>query len=255
MNKLFDLSDRVAVLTGGCGFLGRQYSQALHEAGAKVAIFDVRGENAGGDIGLTVDITDPGSVRAAVSDVIAHFGRIDILINNAAMNPAVIPGANGGPWAAYEDFSPELWRKEMEVNLSGQMFVTQAVAPVMMKQKSGSIIFISSDLGMIGPNNSLYDEGKFKDIAYGTAKAGVLGMMRFWAARLGSFNVRVNALAPGGMNSNHSEEFAKKNGALNMLGRMAQPGEFNGAMLFLASDASAFVTGSCLHVDGGRTAW
>lgn len=253
MSDLFSLKGKVVLITGGNGFLGRQYVAAVKQAGGKPVVLDaisLHGSNT-----VITDITNPAAIRKAVEEVTDSYDRIDALINNAALNPAVAKEGVHRQWEAYEDFSAELWRREIDVNLSGQMFVTQAVAPVMMNQKFGSIIFISSDLGVIGPNNSLYQPGQFKDIAYGTAKAGVLGMMRFWAARLGEYNVRVNALAPGGMNNNHSEEFAKKNGALNMLGRMAQPGEFNGPMLFLASDASAFVTGACLHVDGGRTAW
>ena len=255
MSDSFSLKGKVALITGGNGFLGQQYVAAVKQAGGRPVILDaffLRGSDVDS---VLADITDFEAIKKAVQQVIDSFSRIDVLINNAALNPAVAREGGDRQWAAYEDFSADLWRREIEVNLTGQMFVTQAVAPVMMKQKSGSIIFISSDLGVIGPNNSLYDEGKFKDIAYCTAKGGVLQLMRCWAAYLGPFNVRVNALAPGGMNNGHSEEFAKKNGALNMLGRMAQPGEFNGPVLFLASEASAFVTGSCLHVDGGRTAW
>lgn len=125
----------------------------------------------------------------------------------------------------------------------------------MVEQKSGSIVFISSDLGIIGPTNSLYDSGKYKDIAYGASKAGVLGLMRFFAAYLGAYGVRANALVPGGMMRGHSPEFAKRNGALNMLGRMSREGEYNGAVQFLLSDASSYMTGASLVIDGGRTAW
>ncbi|MEK7557402.1 MAG: SDR family oxidoreductase, partial [Patescibacteria group bacterium] len=168
-----------------------------------------------------------------------------------------VPGkSNGGDqWSPYERFSTGLWEEELRSNLTSAQIVTQAVAPVMMQQKSGSIIFIASDLALIGPQNSIYDPGKFKDIAYITSKAGILGLMRSWAAYLGPYNVRANAIAPGGMYRNHPEDFVKKNSALNMLGRMARLGEYNGPIVFLAADASSYMTGACLVVDGGRTAW
>ena len=124
-----------------------------------------------------------------------------------------------------------------------------------MKQCSGSIIFIASDLGLIAPDNRIYDEGKFKDIAYVSSKAGILGLSRAWSTYLGPYNVRSNALAPGGMHNGHPPEFVEKVSKLNMLGRMAQLGEYNGSIAFLLSDASSYMTGSTLVVDGGRTAW
>lgn len=247
MSGLFSLEKKVVVMTGGAGFLGKQYAQALKEAGAIVVIWDLNG-------GFPVNITDPEHVKYGVSGALKTHGRVDVLIHNAALNPA--PGVDTNDhWVPYENFSPDVWRKELDVNLTGAQIVTQAVVPVMMKQGSGSIIFVASDLALIAPNNSIYEPGSYKDIAYVASKAGILGLMRAWASYLGPHNVRVNALVPGGMRNHHDDEFARKNGALNMLGRMAQPGEFNGAVLFLASDASAFMTGSCLVIDGGRTAW
>jgi NAD(P)-dependent dehydrogenase (short-subunit alcohol dehydrogenase family) len=248
VSDLFSLKDKVVAITGGSGFLGQQYARALEEAGAIVAIWDFR------DVSRVVDITNREHVQKEVDLMVKEYGHLDVLIHNAALNPA--PGVDTNDfWAPYESAPLDIWRKELEVNLTGAQIVTQAVAPVMMKQRSGSIIFVASDIALIAPNNSIYPEGNFKDIAYVASKAGVLGLMRAWASRLGPYNVRVNALVPGGMYRNHDPEFAKKNGALNMLGRMAQPGEFNGAVLLLASDASSFMTGSCLVIDGGRTAW
>lgn len=239
---LFAVKDKVVVITGGSGFLGSQYCKVFEDLGAKVVNWDV-------DTG--VNIAMPDAVLKAAMDVIGEHGRIDVLINNAAIN---FPPTSDN-WKAYENFSLLIWEAELKTNLTGAFIVTQQVARVMMKQKSGSIIFVASDLALIGPDNSIYESGKFKDIAYITSKAGILGLMRAWASYMGPYNVRVNALVPGGMYHNHSDEFAKKNGALNMLGRMARESEFNGPMIFLASDASSFMTGSCLVVDGGRTAW
>ena len=246
MPNHFSVAGQVIVITGGSGFLGMQYTTSLKEAGAIVENFDV-------DTG--VDVTDESSVESAVRTVLQKHKRIDGLITNAAANPKADEAAGGGPWSAYSEFPVELFRQELDLNLVGSFVVAKVISKVMIEQKSGSIIFVSSDLGVIGPTNSLYTEGKFKDIAYGASKAGVLGLMRFFAAYLGPHNVRANALVPGGMQRNHDPEFAKKNGNLNMLGRMSKEGELNGPVQFLLSDASSFMTGSSLVVDGGRTAW
>ena len=245
MQNPFSLNGKVIVLTGGSGFLGLHYMNALHNAGAIVVDWDLKSG---------VDITNDQSVAAALKNVLDTYGRVDGLVNNAALDakPCSDPVSN---WMAYEEFPMDLWERELAVNLTGAMRVTKAVAPLMMRQHSGSIIFVASDLALIGPNNSIYDTGRFKDIAYITSKAGILGLTRAWASRLGPYNIRVNAFVPGGVFNGHSEEFAKKNGALNMLGRMAEPNEYRGAIIFLLSDASTFMTGSCMVMDGGRTAW
>lgn len=241
----FSLKNRVVVITGGSGFLGKQYTEALRQRGAKVVNWDIT---------EGVDITDRSSLKRAASEVIKKFGRIDVLITNAALNSA--PGVSGkDSWAPYEKFSEALWEKELLINLTGSHQAVQAAAPHMMRRRSGSIILIASDLALIGPQNKIYDKGKFKDIAYITSKAGILGLTRAWAAYLGRYNVRVNALAPGGMENKQPVAFRKKNGELNMLGRMSRKGEYNGAVIFLASDASSYMTGAYLVIDGGRTAW
>lgn len=233
------------MITGGSGFLGSQYRTALEAAGAVVENFDI-------DTG--VNVTDEASVETAVEAVLAKHGRIDGLVTNAAANPKADEGTGGGPWSSYTEFPVELFRSELDLNLVGSFIVAKVVGRHMEKAKQGSIVFIASDLALIAPANALYPEGKFKDIAYGTSKAGILGLMRFFASYLGAHGVRVNALAPGGMYRNHDETFAKKNGALNMLGRMSKEGEYDGAVQFLLSDASSYMTGACLVVDGGRTA-
>ena len=225
--------------------MGRQYTTALRTFGAKVVNWD---------IAEGIDVTDKNALTAAARTTMKKFGRIDVLITAAALNPDA-GGSSKEHWAPYEKFSQSLWEKELTVNLSGSHLSIQAVAPYMMKRQSGSIILIASDLALIGPQNSIYDRGKFKDIAYIASKAGVLGLMHAWAAYLGRFEVRVNALAPGGMFHDQSKEFVKRNGKLSLLGRMAQTGEYNGPLIFLASDASSYMTGATLVVDGGRTAW
>jgi NAD(P)-dependent dehydrogenase (short-subunit alcohol dehydrogenase family) len=248
MNDLFSINDKVIILTGGKGFLGAQFNQHLTSCGAKVVIFDNQGEN-------PVDITNPGDVKKAVDETVNKYNRIDGMVNVAAMN--AVPGSETSRdfWKPYEKYPLELWKKEIDINLTAAHIVTQAVAPVMMNQKSGSIIFLASDLAVIAPNNSIYQEGNFKDIAYVTSKTGLLGLMRSWASYLGKYNIRVNAAVPGGMYNGQPADFVKKNSALNMLGRMANKGEYNGIIQFLLSDASSYMTGASLIVDGGRTAW
>jgi len=143
----------------------------------------------------------------------------------------------------------------MDVNLGGVQSAMKAVIPSMMERLKGSIIFISSELALIGPNNDLYPKGQFKDLAYITSKTALLGLMRGWASYLGEYGIRVNALCPGGILNDQSTEFVTHYGRLNMLKRMGFKNEMNGPLLFLASDASSFMTGATLVVDGGRTAW
>ncbi|MBF0440431.1 MAG: SDR family oxidoreductase [Oligoflexales bacterium] len=248
MNNLFSLKDKVVIVSGGNGFLGRQITEYLSENGVKTVIFDKEASH-------PTDITDPSAVSNSVANVINEYGRIDGLVNAAAINAA--PGSDSAKklWSPYEDFPIDLFRREIEVNLTAAHILIQAVSPYMMRQKNGSIILIASDLALIAPNNSIYDEGKYKDIAYVTSKSGNLGLMRTWAAYLGKYNVRVNAAVPGGMYNGQPESFVTKNSALNMLGRMAEKSEYNGMIHFLLSDASSYMTGASLVVDGGRTAW
>jgi len=246
MQNPLDLTGRTIVITGGAGFMGSQLVSALRGQGASVHVFDRSGD-------APVDITDPTAVETAVKAILASEGRLDGLVHAAGLD--AVPGEGNPQFAPYESFPLELWEREFKVNLTAAQLVTQAVAPHMMQARQGSIVFIASDLALIAPNNSIYDEGKFKDIAYVSSKAGMLGLMRAWASYLGPHSVRANAFVPGGMRNAQSDDFAAKNGALNMLGRMAKPGEYDSAIAFLLSDASSYMTGASLVMDGGRTAW
>ena len=248
MKDLFSVKGKVIILTGGSGFLGSQFNRHLISCGAKVVIFDNQADK-------PVDITDPVDVKKAVDRTLKQYKRIDGMVNVAAIN--AVPGSETSKnfWKPYEKYPLDLWKKELDVNLTAAHIITQAVAPVMMKQKRGSIVFLASDLAIIAPNNSIYQKGNFKDIAYVTSKTGLLGLTRSWASYLGKYNVRINAAVPGGMYNGQAEDFVKKNSALNMLGRMAKKDEYNGIIQFLLSDASSYMTGASLIVDGGRTAW
>ncbi len=260
----FSLDGKVIILTGGMGFLGQQYSEALVQAGAHVIIFDDKNKIEKTGVFLNdrciyeqVDITIEEQVRGAVVRVFNKFGKIDSLINNAAMNPAV-----GNPESAklsgpYEAHPIDLWRKELEVNLTGMQICIQSVVPYMMKAKQGTIINIASEVSSIAYDwTDVYPSGKFKSLAYITTKHGVIGLTRGWAAYLGTYNIRVNSFSPGGMQTDKmSPEFVVAYGKKNMLKSMAQVNDYNAHIIFLCSDASARITGHNLIADGGKSAW
>ncbi|MDO8676861.1 MAG: SDR family oxidoreductase [Candidatus Azambacteria bacterium] len=250
--KIFSMEGKVVIITGGAGFLGMQYAKALSKAGAKVVLWDKNDH-----IVLSyVDVTSESSVRKATERVLKGEGRIDVLINNAGMNPAVGSDEAKQMFAPYEEYPIDLWKKEIDVDLTGMMICTQAVAKQMMKQGSGVIVNIASEVANIAVDNRIYGEGKFKSIAYIVAKSGILGLTRAWASYLGKYGVRVNAFSPGGMpKAEVPKDFKERYSSLNMLGRMAEVNEYNGAMLFLCSDASSFMTGTQLVMDGGKSAW
>lgn len=253
MKNPFDINGKVVVVTGATGYLGRGYCKELGEAGATVIGWDAR-ESEGVE---KVDITDEEQVEKAVADIVLKHGHIDGLINNAAMNPWPGDPDADKQFVPYEDYPISLFRKEIEVNLTGTMIVTKYVARVMLQQKKGSIVNIASEAGVAAHDHRVYQSpGRYKSPAYTASKTAVIGLTRQWAARLGEHGVRVNAFSPGGVyNPAMPEDFMKRFGAMNMLGRMAQPGEYAATMQFLLSDASSFMTGANLVMDGGKTAW
>ena len=269
----FSLKERVAVVTGGAGLLGAEFCRTLAEAGAAVAVADLNAEAAGKVAqGLTAagcralavpaDITRPDSVQALVATTLKEFGRLDVLVNSAALDPKFDPEAvaKGITPGRFEDYPLEQWNAALNVNLTGMFLVTQAcVRPMLAHGQQGSIINICSTYGLNGPDQRIYrKEGRpqtFKPVYYTVTKAGVLGFTKYLAAYYMGTEIRVNALTPGGVFNNHDETFVANYSAKTILGRMARLGEMNGALLFLASDASSYMTGSNVVVDGGWTAW
>lgn len=273
IQEKFDLKGRVAVVTGGVGLLGAEFCKTLAEAGAAVAVVDLNGDEAKKVAdglcadgyhakAIPTDITKPDSVKAMVASVLSDFGRLDILVNSAALDPKFDPdaAAKGIAPGAFEDYPLADWNAAMSVNLTGMFLVTQAcVKPMIEQGKKGSIINICSTYGLNGPDQRIYiKDGKrvaFKPVYYTVTKAGVLGFTKYLAAYYAGTEIRVNALTPGGVFNNHEEYFAKNYSAKTILGRMAKKDEMNGALLFLASDASTYMTGNNVVVDGGWTAW
>jgi len=263
IKELFSLDGKVAIVTGGAGRLGMQHVKILLDAGARVASFDVLDNSDLDDsvLQIKVDITKLEEVRKAVEKVFNDLGRVDILINNATMNPKVGKDASeidNKQFSPYEDYPQELWDKEISVGLSGSHFCSQAVAPYMIEQKSGCIINVGSTSSITAPDNRKYEKGKFKSVAYPTIKTALLGLTRAWASYFASVSpgIKVNSVSFGAVNFGSMEpEFLAKLGARNMLGRPANPEEYRGVILFLSSKASDFITASNLVVDGGQTAW
>jgi 2-deoxy-D-gluconate 3-dehydrogenase len=269
----FNLKDRVAVVTGGGGLLGAEFCRTLAEAGASVAVVDLNDEftNKVAD-SLTKDgysakaiqtnVTNPDSVKEMVASVLSTFGRLDVLVNSAALDPKFDPTAasKGIAPGAFEDYPLDQWNAALNVNLTGMFLVTQAcVKPMIEQGKKGSVINVCSTYGLNGPDQRIYiKDGKrvaFKPVYYTTTKAGVMGFTKYLAAYYAGTEIRVNALTPGGVFNNHEEYFVKNYSAKTILGRMAKKDEMNGALLFLASEASSYMTGNNVIVDGGWTAW
>ena len=272
IQEKFDLAGRVAVVTGGVGLLGAEFCRTLAEAGAAVAVVDLNGEAAAKvaealkasgyrALGVQTDITQPDSVDAMVEEVVSAFGRLDILVNSAALDPKFDPDAlaKGIAPGKFEEYPLEQWNAALNVNLTGAFLVTQAcVKPMLAQGKKGSIINICSTYGLNGPDQRIYrkpdgSQPAFKPVYYTVTKAGILGFTKYLSAYYMETEIRVNALTPGGVFNNHDETFVKNYAAKTVLGRMARKDEMNGALLFLASDASSYMTGNNLVVDGGWT--
>jgi NAD(P)-dependent dehydrogenase (short-subunit alcohol dehydrogenase family) len=269
--KMFDLTGRTAVVTGGAGLLGRQFCTTLAEAGARVAVVDINEKAAGGVVdelmgagykamSVRTDISDPESVAAMARKTLESFKSLDILVNSAALDPKFDQENIGKQGAnAFEDFPLEAWNQALGVNLTGMFLCSQAASKAMLAQGKGAIINICSTYGLVGPDQRIYErEGQppsFKPVTYTVTKAGVLGLTKYLATYYAGKNIRVNALTPGGVYVDHDETFVKAYSARTVMGRMAERTEMNGALLFLASDASSYMTGSNLVVDGGWTAW
>jgi NAD(P)-dependent dehydrogenase (short-subunit alcohol dehydrogenase family) len=196
-----------------------------------------------------------------VGTVVSQFGRLDILVNSAALDPKFDPQHQGGHSQSFEGFSLDAWNQALSVNLTGAFLCCQAAAQPMLEQEHGVFINICSTYGLVGPDQRLYEREaeqgprQYKPVYYSVTKAGILGLTRYLSTYYAGKNIRANALTPGGVYNHHDDVFLKAYSARTVMGRMAQRDEMNGALLFLASEASSYMTGANLVVDGGWTAW
>ena len=273
IQQKFDVSGRVAIVTGGGGLLGAEFCRTLAEAGAAIVVVDLNAPTSRmtadtlthsgyAAVAMAADITQPHSAKEIVERTLSEFGRLDILVNCAALDPKIERNAEnaGVAQGAFEDYPLELWNLALNVNLTGMFLMTQAcVQPMLDQGKRGNIINVGSTYGLNGPDQRIYvKDGQrlaFKPVYYTVTKAGVMGFTKYLAAYYAGTSIRVNGLTPGGVFNDHEDYFVKNYSAKTIMGRMAQKDEMNGALLFLASDASAYMTGSNIVVDGGWTAW
>ena len=240
-------------------------------AGANVVLGDIRveaAEEAAAQISpepgreclsMQLDVANPESVRAMAKATLERFGKIDILVNNAALNPKFDTKHAADHSNSFEKFPFNEWEHAMAVNVTGMFLCAQAVAPAMVTAGSGVIVNISSTYGLVGPDQRLYardrEPQQFKPVTYSVAKSAALGLTRYLATYYAGKGIRVNTLTPGGVFADHDDEFVERYSAKTVLGRMAEKEEISSALLFLVSDASSYMTGANLVVDGGWTAW
>jgi 2-deoxy-D-gluconate 3-dehydrogenase len=262
------LEGRVVVLTGGGGLLGRNYLKALSAAGATVIVADINASAAAaavealpgcGAMPIRVDVADPESVRGMVKQVGAQFGRIDALVNNAAIDPKFDRAHAEAHADSFENYPLEAWHQSLDVNLTGAFLCTQAAAPLLLSSGRGSVVNIASIYGLAGPDQRIYrhngDQLQFKPVAYSVTKSALIGFTRYLAAYWAGTGLRVNTLTLGGVEADHDPEFVRRYSERTPMGRMARQDEYSGALIFLLSDASSYMTGANLVIDGGWTAW
>lgn len=266
--ELFSLKNKIAIVTGALGLIGKNHCIALSEAGANVVVCDLDDIKCKDfvaslptkSIEVGVDITKKSSVENLRDKTLKEFGKIDILVNNAAINDMFENPQAAAEQSMFENYPLEMWQQSLNVNVTGTFLCSQIIGTEMSKSKKGSIINVASTYGIVGPDQSIYKkpdgtQSFYKSAAYPATKGAIISFTRFLAAYWGDKGVRVNTLSPGGVENNQDEYFINNYSTKTPLGRMAQPTDYKGAILFLASDASSYMTGANLIVDGGWTAW
>ena len=262
INKIFNLSNKVIILTGASGLLGTEYAHGLSQAGANVVLADLNFDKCKklslnlnkkyyvNSFPIKLDVTKINSINTMIKAVIKKFSKIDILINNAYFSEA------GYDKIKFENYDLDIWKKGLNVNLSGIFLCCQQIGKIMKKQKKGNIINISSIYGIVAPDQRIYGNTKIiKSAMYSVTKSGVLNFTRYLASYWRQDGIRVNTLSLGGVEENQNSTFKKNYSNKTMIGRMAKKDEYVGGLIFLSSNASSYMTGSNLVIDGGWTAW
>jgi len=264
--ELFSLSGKVAIVTGACGLLGKKHCEALAQAGATVVAADLDQElstllaKSLGDnhMGIALDVTNQYSIKEAKDLVLEKYGSIDVLVNNAAINDMFENPQLKEEQSRFESYPLAMWRQALDVNVTGVFLCSQIIGSVLAEQGKGSIINIASTYGVTAPDQTLYKDEDglqtfYKSAAYPTTKGAVISFTRFLSAYWGVKGVRVNSLSPGGVQNGQDQYFINNYSQRTPLGRMAKDNDYQGALIFLASDASSYMTGANLIVDGGWT--
>ncbi len=265
--NIFSLENKIAIVTGACGLLGKEHCKALAEAGAAVVVADMdeskckdfASELGTWHMGIAINVADRNSLLNAREQILEKYKTIDILVNNAAINDMFENPLVAAEQSKFENYPLDLWEMSLHVNVTGVFLCSQIFGTVMAEKKQGSIINIASTYGIVAPDQSIYKDetGKqqfYKSASYPVTKGGVISFTKFLASYWGDKNVRVNTLSPGGVENNQDEYFKTNYSNRTLLKRMAAPSEYKGAIVFLASDASSYMTGANLVVDGGWTA-
>jgi len=275
VKKQYDLTAKNVVITGGAGFLGRHFASAVAEMGAHVILLDIGNDylvEAEEQLALegfkvstySMDMCNVDNIHKVVTKIQSEHKHIDVLINSAAFAMKNLQEGGGGFFADFEDYDQKLWQVSLDVNLTGTFLILQAVGKVMKAQQNGVIINIASDVAVISPDHRIYKADEKFDydgvefntpIGYSATKAGMLAMTRYLATYWAEDGIRVNSFSPAGVFRDHDPKFVEQLTYRIPLGRMAFAEEYKGPIVFLASDASSFMTGANLIVDGGRTAW
>jgi NAD(P)-dependent dehydrogenase (short-subunit alcohol dehydrogenase family) len=268
----FELTDRVVLISGATGLLGKEFALAVASAGAHLVLGDLKRdslESLKREIASVyphtktwvrvLDVTDASSCRSIAELCETQFNRIDAVIHSAAIDPKFEQGSDTTRFSKFTEFPEELWQSSLDVNLTGAFLLAQATCKVMEQSGKGSIIFLGSNYGLVGPDQRIYKKAgeehqTYKPAIYSVCKAGLLGLTKFLAAYYMNTAIRINLLTPSGVWNQHDDEFVKNYSSRTTLGRMSEKNEYRGAVIFLASDASSYMTGANLVIDGGWTA-
>jgi len=262
----FDLENKVAVITGAAGLLGQVFVKSLLSAGAEVVAVDINLDKLKVEDKFLsklhlhiVDITDEKFVDRFINNITEKIDKIDILINSAAIDPKFDKESNKDGFTTFVQYPLEQWNQSIDVNLTGIFIITRAVCRVMEKRGQGSIINLGSNYGLVGPDQRIYKKKgealqPYKPVIYSVCKAAIDGFTKYLASYYSDTKIRVNTLTPAGIHNNQNDEFVENYADRTILRRMSDKKEYAGAILFLASDASSYMTGANLVIDGGWTA-
>jgi len=274
INNLFSLSGKAVVITGAVGLMGVKHAEAVAAYGGTPVLLDlsqtsvdvlaekINKQYKTNAIGFSIDITNESKVESVSNEVFKRFGKIDGLVNNAANNPKV-EATSEKNFSRLENFPLNIWEQDIAVGLTGSYLCTKYFGfQISQNKDGGSIVNISSDLGVMAPDQRLYEEEEVADsqqnvkpVTYSVVKSGVIGLTRYIATYWADKNVRCNAMCPGGVENGQPESFLNKVHSRIPMNRLAQPNEYQGTLVWMLSDASSYLNGAIISVDGGRTTW